>query len=1074
MRRFATFVLRLALLLAAASSPLAANVYTVTHTGDTGSGSLRWAILQANSHAGADEVAFDVPGAGVKTISPQTPLPSLAAGTSIRGGTQHGYTGAPLIRIDGGNLAANVWGIDTQGGNLAIEALQIVRFNGPGVRIWHDGITLRSNWIGTDGSAGLGNAGSGISCHAGVGLVVGGAGVTDGNVISGNGGNGISLDASCGSATISRNRIGTNASGTAAIPNAAGIYIESDGAQIGSSSASDGNLLSGNQWEGIVVGEQSSGATILGNRIGTNATGTAALPNQGTGIAVRGDGVAIGSTSNGAGNLISGNGSHGILFYPTSSGAVVRANRIGVDSAGTGALGNGGDGIALHASGHEIGGASASARNLISGNASSGIAFGEASSGNLVRGNWIGTDAGGAAVIANQADGIRLRGTSHQIGGTVAAARNVISGNAGNGVTLDEAASGNFVRGNFIGTDSSGAGDLGNGAEGIGLHGSNNLVGGTTAAERNLISGNGGDGIGLYGPGVSGNQILNNRIGTNAAGTAAIPNEGYGIRAIEGEGNSILLNLISGNERAMSLEDGTVDFLVQGNVIGLNAAQTAKLPNHSTGLDISGVGHLIGGSAAGAGNVIAGNDYSGILLTGAATENRIEGNFIGTNAAGATGLGNAQVGVMVTEASNNTIGGIEPGAGNTIAWNGYLGVYVWSGSGNAILGNSIHDNVLLGIELDPQGPEPNDAGDWDAGANRGQNYPVLTSALASGGQLAIQGFLDARPWTEYRVELFSSVGFDATGVGEGQHYLGAVVVTTPASGRGTFSVALPAVGGELFVTATATSPGLDTSEFSPAIAIGAPQPGRLQIWRDLLLSYEGTPGVEISIVRSHGVAGTVTVDVEAVAQSAEMPADFGELDTTLTFAPGEVVKQVFVPIVTDAEAEGDETWRLVLDAPTGGASLGANQNVLAWLFDATPAWPMYSIGDASLLEGNDGSKSLTFTVTLTATDHDVDIEWWTSAGTALPGEDYVESTGVLHFAPGQGSKTLSVPVTGDADPESDEVFYVHLYGLAQSIVWDGLGEARILDDDGGGDQLLFADDFESAGVEAWSSIAGLP
>jgi hypothetical protein len=1064
-----------ALVLAASAAPVFANLYTVTHTGDSGAGSLRWAIGQANGHAGGDQVTFNIPGSGVKVISLATPLPSLAAGTSIIGNTQPGYLGSPLIRLDGGDLAGNFWGLDTAGGNLSIQGLQIVRFNGPGLRIWHGGIVVKGNWIGNNGTIAMPNAGDGISCHGGNGLSVGGLGANDGNVLSGNDGKGLFIDDTCTGAVVWGNRIGTNTIGSAAIGNDDGIWVEGDGALIGGWSAGTTNVISGNRWNGIVVHDIATNTGIYGNRIGTNAAGAAAVGNAANGIHVRGDGNTIGSNAIGAANLVSGNGYSGVLIHDDASANVVVGNKIGTNFAGTAAVGNAGGGIYLGGDGNSIGSSALGGGNLVSGNAYDGLFINENAAGNVVLGNRIGTNLDGSAAVGNTGAGIDLRGDGNSIGSTSNGAGNLISGNGNHGLVVFDTASGNVIRANRIGTDAAGAAAIANAGEGIALHGTDNEIGGEIDAARNLLSGNAYDGIGIYGGAVSGNQIVNNRIGTNAAGTSAIPNAGYGIRALEGGEHSIRRNLISGNGRAFSLEGGTHDFVVQANVIGLNATQTAELPNHSTGLDIAGWGHLVGGTAAGEGNVIAGNEYSGVWITGpSATGNRLEGNFIGTNAAGAAGLGNTQVGVIVTEASGNTIGGVSPGAGNTIAWNGYLGVYVWSGEGNAILGNSIHDNVLLGIDLEPQGPVANDQGDWDAGPNRGQNYPVVTSALAAGADLEIEGVLDARPSTEYRIELFSSATFDTTGVGEGENFLGAIDVLTGADGHTAFATTLAAAGGEQFVTATATSPELDTSEFSPAIAIGAPQPGKLQIWRDVLLSYEGTPGLEVSIVRSHGVAGTVSVDVATLEDSAISPEDFGALDSTLTFAPGEVVKTVFVPIVTDGQAESDEKWRLALASPTGGATLGVNQNVLAWLFDATLEWPMYSIGDVTIVEGDAGQKNATFVVTLTATDHVVPIEWWTSDGGAAAGEDYVGSTGLIQFAPGQTSKTITVPILGDATVEPDESFYVHLYATGQAIVWDGLADARILDDDGGSDNFIFADGFEAGNAQAWSSIVGNP
>lgn len=933
-----------------------ADIYTVTHTDDAGTGSLRWAISQANAHPGADAVAFNIPGPGVKVIAVQTPLPSLAAGTSIHGNTQPGYAGAPLIRLDGGDLPQNFWGLDTGGPSITIRGLQIVRFRGPGIRVWHDFVTIRSSYVGTDGSAALANEFAGIVCHAGTALVVGGLAAGEGNVLSGNGAHGLLLDPAC------------------------------------------------------------TGAVIWGNRVGTNAGGTAAVPNQG-------DGLWIASAQN------------------------------------------------------TVGGSGAGQRNLISGNAFNGIVLGDAAIDNQIVGNWIGTDTTGTGALGNGGSGVWIRGDANTLGGTAAGAGNLISGNGDRGVVLDAIASLNVLRGNRIGTDAAGSAALPNAGGGVALYGSQNSLGGAAAGARNVISGNAQQGIDIAGAGADANEIVGNHIGTDAAGAVALGNSGYGIRALSGVGNLVRGNVISGNGRALSLEHDARDYVVQGNTIGLDAARTAKLANDSSGLDISTPGHLVGGTQPGDGNVIAGNAYYGIWIDGpAATGIVVAGNWIGTNPARAPGLGNRYSGITVTAASGNTIGGTAPGAGNVIAHNNYLGVFVWSGASNAILGNSIHDNVLLGIDLEPQGPTPNDPGDWDLGANRGQNHPVVASAVANGGDLAIEGFLDAHPSTEYRIELFSSPTFDPTGVGEGRNFLGAVVATTDAAGRATFAATLPAAGGDAFVTATATGPLADTSELSPALAVGAPQPGQLQIWRDLLLAYEGTTGLAVTIVRSHGVVGTVAVEVATVDGTAQAPADFGAVATTLTFQPGETMKSVFVPVVTDGLPEDDETWALRLANPQGGAVLGANHDVDGWIFDATLEWPMYSVSDAQVVEGDTGTRNLVFTLTLSPTDHEVPIHFWTRDGTAAAGEDYQESSGVVTFQPGDGAKTIVVPVLGDTAQELDEVVYLHVAAAqgTPAVVWKGLGEGRILDDDGGGvgSLVLFVDDFESGAADRWSTIQG--
>jgi trimeric autotransporter adhesin len=996
-------------------APAWANVYTVTDAGDAGTGTLRWAIDQANGHAGPDSIVFDLPGSGVRVIALASALPSLSASTLLLGDTQPGYAGAPIVRLDGQDLPQNSRGLDTGGPGVLIRGLQIVRFAGPGIRVWHDYVTIQGNRIGTDGVAALANQGDGIACIGGSGLVVGGLAADAGNVISGNVGNGLLLGAGC----------------------------------------DDG--------------------VVWGNRVGTDATGTAALPNQGSGLSIVGSGNAVGDVAAGGGNVISGNAYDGVRLWENADGNVLLGNRIGTDVTGAVALANGSSGVRIAGSLNVVGGAQAGAANVISGNGVDGVVIGPASLANQVLGNRIGSDAAGASALGNARFGIWLAGAGNAIGGAAAGGGNVISANGNSGLLVELDATSNGIYGNRIGTDLAGEVALGNAAGGIVIYGAQNLVGGAAAGAGNLISGNAQNGIAVYGADADGNQIVGNTIGANAGGLAALGNEGYGIRALAGSGNTVSRNLISGNGRAFSLEVDASGYTVQGNVIGLVRTMTAKLPNHSSGLDISTPGHQIGGTAPGDGNVIAGNDYYGVSLDRAtATGNVLEGNWIGTNPAGAADLGNASCGVALAEAQGNTIGGVGPGAGNVIAHNGYLGVYAWSGDGNAILGNSIHDNVLLGIDLEPQGPTPNDAGDWDLGANRGQNFPVVVSAVANGGDLEIEGFLDSHALTEYRIELFSNPDFDPTGVGEGARYLGATIATTDAAGHATFSTTLPAAGGDAFVTATATGPTLDTSELSPAIAVGAPQPGELQIWRDVLLSYEGTPGLAVTIVRSHGVAGTVAVDVATVDDSAHAPDDYGAVATTLTFAPGETMRSVFVPIVTDGLAENAETWRLQLANPQGGAALGPNSDVLAWLFDASPDWPIYTIADAQIVEGDSGQRNLVFTVTLSASDHDVPIEWWTSDGSAVAGEDYLESGGQVLFHPGDGSQTIAVPVLGDTVPEGDELFYVHLYALANAIIWDGLGDGVILDDDGVGSVLLFADDFEAGAPSGWASIVGMP
>ena len=223
---------------------------------------------------------------------------------------------------------------------------------------------------------------------------------------------------------------------------------------------------------------------------------------------------------------------------------------------------------------------------------------------------------------------------------------------------------------------------------------------------------------------------------------------------------------------------------------------------------------------AGSANVIGGNAQSGIEIKDAGTTNNtVAGNFIGTNASDA-GLGNTLQGVKIHLGStNNTVGGTVPGSSNVIAYNGAQGVALFSltDAGNRILGNSIHDNTLLGIDLGNDGVSYNDNGDADTGPNGRQNFPRLTSAMTLSGNTTITGTFSSTSNTTFRVEYFSSPIGDATGYGEGTTFLGTNNITTNAAGTATINVTFTGVTVPSGYAVCATATNLttnNTSEFS--------------------------------------------------------------------------------------------------------------------------------------------------------------------------------------------------------------------------------------------------------------------
>lgn len=261
---------------------------------------------------------------------------------------------------------------------------------------------------------------------------------------------------------------------------------------------------------------------------------------------------------------------------------------------------------------------------------------------------------------------------------------------------------------------------------------------------------------------------------------------------------------------------------MQGNFIGTDVTGTADLGNSGSGIRLDAPNNIVGGRTPEARNIISGNE-SGMRIEGEG--NLVQGNFIGTDVTGTADLGNFGYGVLLADVDDTTIGGAMDGAGNVIAFNGYAGVTVSGtsnavfGTSNAILSNSIFANTDLGIDLKPDGVTPNDPGDSDAGANNLQNFPVLTSATTDGSTI-IEGMLNSTPNTEFNLEFFSNSACDPSGQGEGETLLGSTDVATDVSGDVSFAVTFPVTvpPGE-FISATATDPNNNTSEFSQCVEV---------------------------------------------------------------------------------------------------------------------------------------------------------------------------------------------------------------------------------------------------------------
>ena len=664
------------------SCPLyAGTVFTVTNTNDSGAGSLRQALADAIATAGTDTIDFNIAGTGPHTIRPASALPDISEPVIIRGYTQPGAAAATentpatiLIELDGTNAGDDTHGLVMDADGSAVQGLVINRFGRAGIVVLGDNCTVQGCYIGTDPSG--------------------------------------------------TQALGNGFRSTDQFPYD-GIWInDASNTLVGGTSAASRNVLSGNAGAGVYInGPAGTMNRVRGNYIGTDATGSAALGNQSTGVdIVDSRKNLVGGAVPGARNIISANGLNGVGVsansYASADSNIVRGNYIGLDVSGTRALGNGANGVGtFNASFTLVGGKAPGAGNVVSANQGVGIRFarepgGLPADGNIVRGNFVGTDATGMEDLGNQLDGVALRNSSNNvIGGTSEAARNVIADNGFAGIFIRGVeATNNTVQGNYIGLDAAGASLLPNDDSGVDiLEAENNLIGGTEEGAGNKIAGNGKAGVAV-------------RLSSNSASRSVQPGS----------------NLERPSEVARPSQSGL-------NQAGLTGRRHKTQPFSAHALS-------------------AGTDR-----------------------------GPADMGEL-NKASQNAA----------------------PGQGNAIRRNSMFENVAIGIELEGV-PRGNDPDDPDGGANKGQNYPTLEMASGSGSALSIDYLVSsASANAAYPIEVEF---FLASADGEGKVYLGSDTYTTPNSSKNVAITPPVTLADGDPIVATATDADGNTSEFSDPLAI---------------------------------------------------------------------------------------------------------------------------------------------------------------------------------------------------------------------------------------------------------------
>ena len=836
------------------------EIFVVTNVNDHGPGSLRQAITDANANTtpGTDKIVFNIPGPGVKVINLLTPLPEITDPLIIDASTQPGYAGAPLIQLDGTGLGFES-GLVITVGNTYVGGLAIGGFQAAG-------IVVRS-----------------------------------------------------GSSEIKANYIGVDATGTVARPNNIGIQISSlsGGNLIGGPFAGMGNVISGNLTHGVELAGNDNPNLVQGNLIGTNAAGTTAIANGSSGIKISSPNNLIGGTQPGSGNLISGNG---IAINISAPGNTIQGNLIGTDVTGTSKVPNGAGIQALEVPNTVIGGVTPEARNVISGNGSTGVAL--SGNGSKLQGNFIGTDITGNRALGNVL-GV-VSGRNALIGGTVPEARNVIAGNTQN--IMLNLSPGAIVQGNYIGTDATGTRALG-GITGVFIVSDNNSI------AQNVISGNSVAidlGQSFLFPQGNNNVIHGNIIGLNAQGTAPLPNlSGISIQAISND-NTITANTIAFNGSGIRIVGGTRNsirgnFIFSNGGLGIDLGPDSVTLNDPTDAD-SGANNLqnfplitsvlsVGSSTTiqGSLNSTPSTTFQIDFYSSAAVDPSGFGEgalFFGATAVTTDGNGDANINVnfpmalgtgravtaTATDPNGNTS---EFSAGDVSSATGNLGFRTPSIT-------AIEDVGLVTVTVERRnGIAGNLTIDYttiDGTAKAGQDYMAASGTLTfSGGetsksfQIPITDDAVTEPDETFTIELRNAPNLEALG--------------TPTT---------------LVVTIQDRSTVPVISQGGGFVAEG---------------NTGATTNVFFAFSLSAATARAVSVDYATADLSAtggtscsNQGTDYESTSGTISFQPGQTVLIIPIKVCGDTSAEANETFVVKLSNPAN-ATLGAGQALLTILND---------------------------------------------------------------------------------------------------------------------------------------------
>jgi parallel beta-helix repeat protein len=697
----------------------AATIYVVTSAADsTSAGTLRDAIKQANNTtSGITTIDFAIGKSGsAQKISLTSALPALTAKNVFINGLSQGGLGntTQLITLDGTNAGSSSNGVLLQGSSEVVSGLVLEHFNN-GINV-----TGANNIIGGPLTS--------ESVMGNVNVISG-----NGNVLSGNTHDGLLIASGATGNQALGNFIGTNTAGNAPLANSVGIEVAGNTNTIGSTTSI--NVISGNTTDGVLIDSSASGVSVLGNYIGTDVTGAKAVGNGRFGIDLIGSNNNIGGTGTGAGNVISGNKSDGVVIRSGVSGVHLQGNYIGTDHMGVNPLGNSGNGINIAGSNNTVGGRVSGAGNIISANSQNGVLV-RTGTGNTITQNSIFANTGlgisvasGAnhSIVAPAIGSASITGYKLTVQGSFTATANVpyvleFFGNTSSDAEGKAYIGSLTVTPTTTGTqtftytttttvpriyplvtatltnDTSTSRDTSAFSNGV----SSAKIYVVTSAADDGSAGTLRDAINKANNPANGITTIDLAIGTSgSAQTISLKSALPALTA-----NNVFINGLSqgglGNATQLITLDGTSAGSSSNGVLLQGSSDVVSgliLEHFNDGIKVTGANNTVGGPVAGQGNVLSGNTTDGLLIASGATGNQVLGNFIGTDATGTIAVAN-KVGIEVA-GNTNIIGGTTSGARNLISGNTTSGMLTDSGAtGNQVLGN------FIGTLADGTSPAP--------------------------------------------------------------------------------------------------------------------------------------------------------------------------------------------------------------------------------------------------------------------------------------------------------------------------------------------------------------------------------